>query len=160
MTLKNPYTMFRLVVLVQILPKLPANMQWGLQRKRKKTQVDTADDCIINYIQSKSNKPPNEDNAKKLFLLSLLPDLEEISTVQFRAFRRDVGNLIDRTLGQPPIPYLTSNNYQTTFQNIIPIPHHTMVTLTHQNRILLRLTTLTCCTKNFNHICSEDQKIE
>lgn len=85
-------------------------------KKKKNTQVHTADDCIINYIQSKSAiKQPNEDNAKKLFLLSLLPDLEEMSTVQFRAFRRDVGNLIDRTLGQPPIPYLTFNNYQTIF---------------------------------------------
>lgn len=73
----------------------------GPPKKKKKTQVDTADDCIINYNQSKSNKPPNEYNAKKLFLLSLLPDLEEMSTVQFRAFRRDVGNLIDKTLGQP-----------------------------------------------------------
>lgn len=122
MTLKIPHMMIRLVVLAQI-PKLPANMQWCLKRKRKKKQVDTADDCIINYIQSKSTiKRPSEDNAKKLFLLSLLPDSEEMSVVQFRAFRRDVGNLIDRTLGQPPIPaipYLTSNNYKTTFQ------HHT-----------------------------------
>lgn len=97
--------------------KTTSQYAMGPPKKKKQTQVDTADDCIINYIQSKSNKPPNEDNAKKLFLLSLLPDLEEMSTVQFRAFRRDVGNLIDRTLGQPPIPYLTSNNYQTTFQH-------------------------------------------
>jgi len=41
-----------------------------------------------------------------------------MSALQFRAFRRDVGNLIDRTPGQPPTPYvLVSNNYQTTFQH-------------------------------------------
>lgn len=97
--------------------KTTSQYAMGPPQKKKKTQVDTADDCIINYIQSKSNKPPKEDNAKKLFLLSLLPDLEEMNTVQFRAFRRNVGNLIDRTLGQSPIPYLTSNNYQTTFQH-------------------------------------------
>lgn len=100
--------------------KTTSQYAMGPPKKKKKTQVDIADDCMINYIQSKSTiKRPNEENAKKLFLLSLLPDLEEMSTVQFRAFRRDVGNLIDRTLGQPSIPYLTSNNYQTTFQ------HHT-----------------------------------
>lgn len=42
-----------------------------------------------------------------------------MSTTQFRTFRKDVVNLIDTTLGQPPIPYLASNNFQTNFQ------HHT-----------------------------------
>lgn len=72
----------------------------GPPKKKNKTQVDT-DECIINYIQSKSSQQPTEDNAKKLFLLSLLPDLEEMSTAQFRTFRRDVVDLIDRSLEQP-----------------------------------------------------------
>jgi len=49
--------------------KTTSQYAMGPPKKKKKTQVDTADDCIINYIQSKSNKPPNEDNAKKLFFI-------------------------------------------------------------------------------------------
>lgn len=69
----------------------------GPPKKKKKTQIN-ADEYMINYIQSKSSHCPNEDNPKKHFLLSLLPDLEEMSTTQFRIFRHEVVNLIDRVL--------------------------------------------------------------
>lgn len=89
----------------------------GPPKKKKKTQVD-ADAYIINYIQSKSSHRPNEDGTKKLFLLSLLPDLEEMSTTQFRNFRHELVNLIDRVLGvQPSLTSTSTSNHQTAFQH-------------------------------------------
>lgn len=125
------------------------------KKKKKKTQVDT-DECIINYIQSESSQRPNKNNPKKRFLLSLLSDLEEINTAQFRTFRHDVVNLIDSLIGQPSIPYLASDNHQTTF------PHHSDSSSrqSHTSEQKHNQNTLTCCTKNFNHTYLENQKIE
>jgi len=48
--------------------KTTSQYAMGPPKEKKKTQVDTADDCIINYIQKKLNKPPYEDNAKNIFI--------------------------------------------------------------------------------------------
>lgn len=107
------------VAMVQILLMSSlVKIQWDLLKKRKKQTQADADKFIINYIRSKSNHRPNEDGPKKLFLLSLLPDLEEMSTAQFRMFRHEVVNLIDRVLGGQPslTSYNLTTNHQTIFQ--------------------------------------------
>ena len=69
-------------------------IQWNGKKKRKKnTDVD---ECVVNYIRSKTES--RESNPRRLFLLSLLPDLEEMDNNQFRAFRQQVITLIDNTL--------------------------------------------------------------
>lgn len=63
----------------------------------------------MDYINAKQ-RPPDE-NPKILFLLSLLPDLNEMNTTQFRKFRSQVNGLIDNILNNT---VQDSNLYNST----------------------------------------------
>lgn len=80
-------------------------------KKKKKIQTNAADEIIMDYIQTKSNA--SRDTPRKNFLLSLLPEVEEMTTRQFKIFRREIVSLIDR-IGAPPCP--TASDYQFSYQ--------------------------------------------
>lgn len=66
-------------------------------KKQKREEIDT-EQYIINYLASKKKESVQDNNAKRHFLLSLLPDLECMSSAQFRAFRHQVCTYIDEIL--------------------------------------------------------------
>lgn len=49
----------------------------------------------MEYIKFK--KTVTSENPRKQFLLSLLPDIDEMTTPQFKKFRRDVLNLLSES---------------------------------------------------------------
>lgn len=67
-----------------------------LDIKRKKTDTETVNDCIIEFLKSRIK--PEQENYRRHFLLSLLPDIEQMNNTQFRHFRRKVDELIDDIL--------------------------------------------------------------
>lgn len=60
-----------------------------------KTKKINADAVVIESIKSK--KTVTSENPRKQFLLSLLPDVEEMTTPQFKKFWRDVLNLLSES---------------------------------------------------------------
>jgi len=67
-----------------------------LKKKKNSNNITSVDECVIDYIKAKQRT--SEENPKKLFLLSLLPDLNEMNNTQFRKFRTQVNVLIDDIL--------------------------------------------------------------
>jgi secreted Zn-dependent insulinase-like peptidase len=51
---------------------------------------------VINYIKAK--KASQLENYRQQFLVSLLPDVEEMDARQFRKFRKRVSDLIEEIL--------------------------------------------------------------
>jgi hypothetical protein len=66
------------------------------EEKKKKCDKLDVDQYVINYIKSK--KASQLENYRRQFLVSLLPDVEEMDASQFRQFRKRVGNLIEEIL--------------------------------------------------------------
>lgn len=67
-------------------------------KKRKLSELDKeseVDSCVMDYLRKKQ---VDSDNPKRLFLLSLLPDLEQMNNEQMRQFRCKVSELIDQIL--------------------------------------------------------------
>lgn len=79
-----------------------------------KKKTVNADESIVNYIQSMSSHRPSEDNPKKFFLLSLLPDLEVIQPNS-------------DTMWSTVLIKLLGNNYQR------PIHQYTLMLCTEVN---------------------------
>jgi len=76
---------------VLIIPQPTTN---SLLKKNKNTSnTDDVDKCIMEYIKKKG-QPKVEESAKKLFLFSLLPDLELMNDRQMRRFRTKVSEII------------------------------------------------------------------
>jgi len=67
-----------------------------LKKKKNSNNITSVDECVINYIKSK--QLTLDENPKRLFLLSILPDLNEMYNTQFRQFRTKVNVLIDNIL--------------------------------------------------------------
>lgn len=67
-----------------------------MKKKKNSNNITSVDECVIDYIKAKQRT--SEENPKKLFLLSLLPDLNEMNNTQFRKFRTQVNVLIDDIL--------------------------------------------------------------
>lgn len=82
----------------EINPRLEETGPMGPPPKKKKNiqSPTTADEIVVDYIRSKTMA--SNDNPRKHFLLSLLPDVEEMTTTQFKNFRREAVSLIDRVL--------------------------------------------------------------
>ena len=66
------------------------------QENKKKCEKLDVDQYVINYIQGK--KASQLENYRRQFLVSLLPDVEEMDASQFRQFRKRVGDLIEEIL--------------------------------------------------------------
>lgn len=99
--------------------------------KKRVVRNDAVDNSFIEYFQAKkaklamtkqkdtSNNPRSE--ALKMFLLSMLPDLESMSEVQVRQFKRKCLQAIDEIL--LPSPYPPSNpTSAASFTSLSPSP--------------------------------------
>lgn len=64
----------------------------------KKRKVDPVDECVMEFIRKKQSTEKRTESPRKLFLMSLEPEVEEMTAAQFRAFRRRVGLLVDEIL--------------------------------------------------------------
>ncbi|XP_036347516.1 uncharacterized protein LOC118756887 [Rhagoletis pomonella] len=60
----------------------------GQKRKRKKGSAgnDEVEEAVLGYITNRNAKK-TEDDSRKLFLLSLLPDVNSLSAARFRQFK-------------------------------------------------------------------------
>lgn len=65
------------------------------ENKKKCDKLDI-DQYVINYLKAK--KASQLENYRRQFLVSLLPDVEEMDASQFRQFRKRVGDLIEEIL--------------------------------------------------------------
>lgn len=66
------------------------------QRNARKRQLNEIDKHLNAYFKSKISKGENvETKANKMFLLSLLPDLNNMSARQIRIFKKKVIDLIE-----------------------------------------------------------------
>lgn len=85
--------------------KLPPTPRKGKFQKRTNTDVDKSFMEYLNMKKKKIETTPNECNQqKKMFLLSLLPEIEPMTNAQMSSFRRRVLQLIDDIMN--PAPYL------------------------------------------------------
>lgn len=56
----------------------PSSANSSMERPKKRNKDADVDECVINYIRSKTES--RESNPRRLFLLSLLPDVEEMDS--------------------------------------------------------------------------------
>lgn len=93
-------------------PQLKRSKQvQSLTTKKRKVQPHTdseVDSYVMDYLRQKQVE---SDNPKRLFLLSLLPDLEQMDNHQIRQFRCKVSELIDEILTTRTVA--TSSSWQT-----------------------------------------------
>lgn len=68
--------------------------------RSKKRKISETDELLNEFMKSKNTKDSEEsiNNANKMFLLSLLPDLDCMTPTQIRTFKRQVIELIDNIL--------------------------------------------------------------
>jgi len=84
--------------------------------KKKKTNTsDAADQCFIDYINTKKQNSKKEDDPRKQFLLSMLPEIHQMTDIQMRKFKRKMLDTIDDILGE------SSTGVADYFQPIRPI---------------------------------------
>lgn len=82
------------------------------ENKKKCDKLDV-DQYVINYIKAK--KASQVENYRRQFLVSLLPDVEEMDASQFRQFRKRVGDLIEEILEPNSTPQTSAT--PTTWTN-------------------------------------------
>lgn len=72
---------------------------------RRKRKPDTVDDGIMEYFKARKanlEKKSEHEDPKRMFLLSLLPDMKAMSESQTRTFKRRVLALVDDILEESP----------------------------------------------------------
>lgn len=72
-----------------------------LLKKKKTNNLDLTDKCFISYINTKKHNLKQEENPRKQFLLSMLPDVNQMTEVQMRKFKRKMLDVIDDILEEP-----------------------------------------------------------
>lgn len=81
--------------------------------KKKKTNTsDLAEQCFIDYVKTKNQKSKKEEDPRKQFLLSMLPEINQMTDIQMRKFKRKMLDVIDGILGE------TSTGVNDQFQPI------------------------------------------
>lgn len=83
------------------------------ENKKKCDKLDV-DQYVINYIKAK--KASQLENYRWQFLVSLLPDVEEMDASQFRQFRKRVSDLIEEIL-EPNSSISQTSATPTTWTN-------------------------------------------
>lgn len=92
--------------------------------KKRKSELSQADQSFIDFVKMKKTKMCGED-PRRMYLLSLLPDINAMTDKQMRMFKRKVSDVIDDILNENPTPQNqtpTSNTSitsraQTAFSN-------------------------------------------
>lgn len=74
--------------------------------RRKGKPLPTVDDGIMDYFKARKakleTKTEDKEDPKRMFLLSLLPDIKAMSDSQTRTFKRRVLALVDEILEESP----------------------------------------------------------
>ncbi|XP_026750147.2 uncharacterized protein LOC113510811 [Galleria mellonella] len=78
---------------------LESDMQQNLEPPRKKIRLQYENNAKI--LHQKHCPAERFDESRKMFLLSLLPEINELTESQMRAFRRKVLSLIDEIVDTP-----------------------------------------------------------
>lgn len=92
--------------------------------KKRKSELSQADQSFIDFVKMKKTKMCGED-PRRMYLLSLLPDINAMTDKQMRIFKKKVSDVIDDILNENPTPQNqtpTSNTSitsrpQTAFSN-------------------------------------------
>lgn len=91
----------------------------SLQKSKKKnvTKETDVDRCFIEYFNNKKQKT-KDSSADEKFLLSLLPDVEQMNQSQKRRFKREVMAVIDSIFEEPTTSTpSTSHTYSSQSDN-------------------------------------------
>lgn len=87
---------------------------------RRKRKPDTVDDGIMEYFKARKanlEKKSEDEDPKRMFLLSLLPDMKAMSESQTRTFKRRVLALVDDILEESTPAY----NFDTQTVFLSPV---------------------------------------
>lgn len=76
----------------------PQNSVIGSRKRKRNTQTDV-EMSLKGLMDAKKESVSEDPQAKKMFLLSLLPEIEPLTGTQMRSFRREVLQLIDHIRG-------------------------------------------------------------
>lgn len=77
-------------------PNQEFNDESPLKKKIYKSDINSMDPNVLKYYKEK--RCSEDENSKKQFLLSLLPDINEMNRTQYRMFRSQVNKLINSIL--------------------------------------------------------------
>lgn len=71
--------------------------------KKQKSELSQADQSFIDFVKMKKTKMCGED-PRRMYLLSLLPDINAMTDKQMRIFKKKVSDVIDDILNENPTP--------------------------------------------------------
>lgn len=94
------------------------------RRQKKITPVSKVDEAFIDYYQAKKQKVSvDPENARKCFLLSLLPEVNALPEVQFKIFKRRSLALLDELdVSRPTTSTSSASQYQWDIHSEISSP--------------------------------------
>lgn len=75
-------------------------------KKRQKPCANEVDKIFVDYLKERT-KGYSTDDYRKLFLLSLLPDVQKLSDGGMREFKMKVLNVLDELLTRPQQEHVT-----------------------------------------------------
>lgn len=93
----------------------------GLSKKKSKKELSEVDKTFIEFCNRRSNKE-KEDDPKKAFLISLLPDLRSMNDQEMRQFKRRVLALIDEIIDNRPASALSIQTASLSSHSFTPVP--------------------------------------
>jgi hypothetical protein len=76
------------------------------------------DQCFIDYINTKKQNSKKKEDPRKQFLLSMLLEINQMTDIQMRKFKRKMLDVIDDILGE------TNTGPADHFQPTQPISNH------------------------------------
>lgn len=85
------------------LPLVQERNQGKGNKKKRKLDVSEVDKSFIDFVNMKKEKSCETD-PRKMFLLSLLPDIKNMTDQQMRMFKKKVLDLVDDILTENPTP--------------------------------------------------------
>jgi len=85
------------------LPLIHERNQGKGNKIKRKLDVSEVDQSFIDFVNMKKEKSCETD-PRKMFLLSLLPDIKNMTDQQMRMFKKKVLNLVDDILTENPTP--------------------------------------------------------
>lgn len=96
----------------------------GQKRKRKKgsTENDEVEEAVLGYITNRNAKK-TEDDSRKLFLLSLLPDVNSLSAALFRQFKIRSLLLVEDLLNNENVEFILPHQASTSIATPTPSPN-------------------------------------
>lgn len=128
---------------------LCSSIESHARKEKHMTTLDEDDRSFIEFLNLKKSKLTTEEDPRKQFLLSLLPDVRQMTDAQMRRFKRNVLYLVEDILDNAPVdslpayPIVTnviSNNFDESCSSAAqasPAPdiHDDDVSLNHSTKV-------------------------